>query len=1536
MDALITPTVDCDTLVRTITRVASERKSFGYLITGIPLSISTVRDLVDSIRREQPCFVSLVGLRSNDQIEELRMWAQERGFQELEFGFGATHAVNVRNYAPRDGLKLAIVWKEEERLHSLTHRGYSEIGPREVIEVICESGAQNAPNEPQKNLWRALAVPELSAYISLEGILAFRKLLSEGHDGPGGDLPRKMLSVLELLPDSQLLSGRWVSQKAIVDRLVQNAEMVQRIQRADDEDRKTLMQRLRESPDDVTIKEAYNAYVRIARGDKNALKELDLPVAIELLTSSRVSRNTGATTSSAQRSGSSSRRLFDSLEAAVVHLTWEGSTDEVQQLIEKAHGIAEKNDSFSDRIQVNNVEVRFHLNPQILTIVDELVRNDRFGGVLQIEDLVIEDAIGNFGRCRDKIEFLDDVVISQLKHHFAKIKENVYEGFEGLSLFESYLESRERLLPFKQLLSISPIAFLVANPEVLEVARQTIESYERLLNHLATCYPQVIARSVRTRGAFERFLTIDTLRILGGKSGVILLPLHPLNLWKYVEYASLIVERGHDLDDQEREILLDDIENIPEPLLAFLCPVEDSHDLLKLSYAKRIGTLALYLPRTVEIRDVQESTITTAATKLAALYPFVKNNLRILLINPNSLQPVGKSLSRLVEQENFHHITLIVARIAADRAPIVEKRLEPFFEEGRLSIEEVEVPSIDALVEQLSVRPVHITVLAGVQEKGVDTIYSEETRLHPLSLPHRITVDPFDATLQLEPRSMQPADGGPQHPYGSYLRLTAQLSGHPRSEHAQRTRPAVSRLDAKKLLPYCQFLVVAGSVTDFALDDGVLRLTSGSSGQQDAVFTIHKDRFLHDIDHLLRQLNYEPTEQGISKILERLQRTGGDGLFATISEKGEGGFSRERLRGQLAFAVALEWYRENAADQRHTILSLDSPLARKWLLRRDSGRRSDFLAIRETPEGELLVEVLEVKGYEASSDSDEAQEHHFSQQLSSIANLIEVMLRRQGDLLVDRRREILRKQVFDEGLGFSDAVDPDWVKTVDGIIDGDVPAKVVLRLIEVVFDENISSTESVIRSGTSEDHRPIHRVRLGEPMIQRYLGRIGARSARSPIAEVKVPDIRPDETAGSRQFYLDDEVNVAPVAVVAEDSMTCMVKDSSDRIDPMTYRTNASESKNESDEVQTGFEPDDEERALIEHTARDIYRILQDVGIQLAEPVDPTKADVGPSVVRYKVRLQVGERVSNLKSRASDLMRELALGKEPIIDNLPNTKYVYIDLPRPRRRPALLRPVLESFEKAGTGLTVPVGVTPEGKVHTLDITALPHMLVGGTTGSGKTMFLYSIIISLVYMHTPAEVELLLVDPKQTDFVFFNELPHLRSGRVIAEPEEAIAALMDLLNVELSARTAKLANTRSKNLQTHNARFPHEALPPIVVVIDEFADLVDVMSKTERQEFEHAVKRLAQRARNVGIHLVLATQRPTTEVVTGNLKTNLPCRVSFRLASQIDSRTILDQGGAEHLLGGGDMLLSWNGELHRLQGFLVPDDDIDVLLAKIPG
>lgn len=360
--------------------------------------------------------------------------------------------------------------------------------------------------------------------------------------------------------------------------------------------------------------------------------------------------------------------------------------------------------------------------------------------------------------------------------------------------------------------------------------------------------------------------------------------------------------------------------------------------------------------------------------------------------------------------------------------------------------------------------------------------------------------------------------------------------------------------------------------------------------------------------------------------------------------------------------------------------------------------------------------------------------------------------------------------------------------------------------------------------------------------------------------------------------------------------------------------------------------PDAVERQWIGEKARELERSLRRRNIQVL-PINAALADVGPSIVRFKLRLSGNETIKKLQATAVDLARDLALIRTPFIDNVLGTNYVGVDLPRERPEIIDLLPLLRGLGHPDSGdLPIIIGKTPDGRMHIDNLADFPHALVAGATGSGKSVFLRSLLLSLITQYQPGRLEILIVDPKQTDFSFFDGLPHLRGGKVFTDASEARDALLELVRSEMPRRQ-QIMRGRSLKLKDFNQRFPAEALPPIVAMIDEYAQLLSIMNKKDSEQFERDLMSLAAVARATSIHLVLATQRPSVDVVTGTLKANLPTRIAFQVPTNNDSRVVLDAPGAENLLGKGDMLLRRaSGEILRLQAPFMSEEAMQAYLV----
>ena len=327
---------------------------------------------------------------------------------------------------------------------------------------------------------------------------------------------------------------------------------------------------------------------------------------------------------------------------------------------------------------------------------------------------------------------------------------------------------------------------------------------------------------------------------------------------------------------------------------------------------------------------------------------------------------------------------------------------------------------------------------------------------------------------------------------------------------------------------------------------------------------------------------------------------------------------------------------------------------------------------------------------------------------------------------------------------------------------------------------------------------------------------------------------------------------------------------------------------------------------------------------------------VGPAITRYELKPAEGVRVSKIANLADDIALNLAAETIRIEAPIPGKQAVGIEVPNQEKEMVHLREVLESdeFEDSKSKMSVALGKDVAGKVIIADMAKMPHTLIAGSTGSGKSVCINTIITSIIYKAKPSEVKLVMVDPKVVELSVYNGIPHLLIP-VVTDPKKAAGALAWAVQ-EMDNRYNLFAQKGVRDLKGYNALVEKEEgtgkLPQILIIIDELADLMMVAAK----DVEDSICRLAQKARAAGMHLIIATQRPSVDVITGIIKANIPSRIAFAVSSQVDSRTILDQVGAEKLLGKGDMLFYPTGATKptRIQGAFVSDEEVEKIVSFV--
>ncbi|MDE7104123.1 MAG: DNA translocase FtsK, partial [Bacteroidales bacterium] len=346
---------------------------------------------------------------------------------------------------------------------------------------------------------------------------------------------------------------------------------------------------------------------------------------------------------------------------------------------------------------------------------------------------------------------------------------------------------------------------------------------------------------------------------------------------------------------------------------------------------------------------------------------------------------------------------------------------------------------------------------------------------------------------------------------------------------------------------------------------------------------------------------------------------------------------------------------------------------------------------------------------------------------------------------------------------------------------------------------------------------------------------------------------------------------------------------------------------------------------------------LQNYGIK----IDTIKATIGPTVTLYEIVPAAGIRISKIKNLEDDIALSLSALGIRIIAPIPGKGTIGIEVPNQNKQIVPMRDMIccQKFQNEDYSLPIALGKTISNEAFVTDLAKMPHLLVAGATGQGKSVGLNAIIASLLYKKHPSELKFVMVDPKKVELSLFNKIERHYLAK-LPDAEEAIITdtrkvvrTLNSLCIEMDTRYDLLKNAGAKNIKEYNKKFiarrlnpenGHRFLPYIVLIIDEFADLI----MTAGKEIEMPIARLAQLARAIGIHLVIATQRPSVNIITGTIKANFPARIAFKVSSKTDSRTILDCSGADQLIGRGDMLLSTGNELVRIQCAYIDTPEIE--------
>lgn len=695
---------------------------------------------------------------------------------------------------------------------------------------------------------------------------------------------------------------------------------------------------------------------------------------------------------------------------------------------------------------------------------------------------------------------------------------------------------------------------------------------------------------------------------------------------------------------------------------------------------------------------------------------------------------------------------------------------------------------------------------------------------------------------------------------------------------------------------------------------------------------------------MLRAYNLYPKPETLIGILKNFGHIASNGLISIPKFGADAQAIDNKKKGLIGTLFAASWYTRNNQDS--LVASLDDDKARLWLQdSRFGNERADLVGLKYIAEtNTLLIQPIEVKTRDESPDAtitkgDDGRQlisGHAAGQIASIVGMLKEIFsvdENSSDMFISARREVLKYQIVSEC--FRNVHNSEWQKRWCAILkkafgngaSGNINIQVSGLLMHIKLSE-VSGGKVVQCVYADADECPIEYRLLSAKEIQ-----LEVLGEGTVLKETFAADYDSDEVPES-----NEEGNV--IYEFGNPSYS-MVEDQQSEYGAEQKETSVETVATQIEPIDVDVQEKKKDKINgipieeIEQLVKDFKCSCGDYHVSLRE-CEAKLAVVGPSVIRLKFKLGRGQALQRLVSHLEDIGREMKR-TGVIIQQVPNSDELLLDVPRIQREKVLFKDVISSIPAVTSPeqLFFPLGRTPNGKDLIEDLSQMPHMLVGGSTGSGKSIFLFTMLAAMLMTHPKKEdMQLILSSSKLEDFIHFEGIPHLYSGKIISDAAEATKVIKEVIFEESERRGRLLAEARVANIIEYNRKVD-EKLAPIVVVIDEFADLADQLETTkEKNTFYKPVQRIAQAGRSRGIHLVICTQRPEAKLVPATTKAQLNGRVALRVNDGISSRMIIEEPDAQYLQKHGDMIYRNGDIIERAQGYLIEIEELDKIVDDV--
>lgn len=1572
--------MDKQSLVTELLREQLEVAKTGIIIKGIdginPSAIA--KRILDAYK---PLYVAVIGYGSileNDQ-------------DDFSITDSIEKAVLWRSNPECAGNILVFIKNDTDKLHSLAE--FDVVTTRDISRYLLDQQLKGDNNTPTHNFWEALR--DTSDYYNFDALYEFVEAVVEA-ESPAEAIPNNMWRI-NLLLDASILGTkndpkeRLAKNRDLIFAIGQLSE--------DSRKKLSRSLARTKPGDKDRLQKAYHSLQSLYKyGKRETLKDLDLETVQELFSASQKKSKKAETTQS-DPSGDNPEvtientpikpKELDNLISDAVVFGDEEELDNIQELLKELSKHydteTEENDDeippvggiFGDR----NIVLESH-QTDLRKLVGKFCNLSSWGGLMETDESVLKDAISAdiseskyfdpeskqsiiaFSGGIDGSQALFDFIVQFDAQFDAK-------GLDGAEHFAPIINNlktqREKLFSSIDMIMYHPVLFFGASEDNRKNLIDYIQAWESLYH--AFCVNEPTMRQISAGGTSfiaRAILLLDVLYVKTPKEWKgILLPLHSIYLWRFYEVFRTLPNKKASLSDENKEALSSVLSQLPQ-VLSFIIAngvVTESSEDRVLPCSGSIEMLPTFENKTNRYlgNDGTES-IEEILTRWIGFAPYTRNEIRICSVDAPDLIGILRQVKSFMDKNACRRVVYDMYLTRNQNGNTELSKLDyagkdyeigEYIKQDRISISVRNVRSANDVKAALDFRPVHVAFYFDQSSYAIEFgPNSHNLYINPLVITYDYDFDEIQHKGSIFPSSEM--DSGLIGDYHKLMKSADVISNNmnPRTTYngSADMTAVVSTIEAG----LTQWLVVADRDTNNYQPENAIPIGEMQYDKRMVnAWASDSSRIISQYLTLLRGYNLYPKAETLINILRQFGHIASNGLISIPKFGADAQAIDNKKKGLIGTLFAASWYVRKHEDA--LIASLDDDKARLWLQnRKDSNERADLVGLYYDKDSNILhIQPIEVKTRDESPDAtftkDEIDSRsfnitgHAADQIASVVETLReifAMDENTADMFTSARREVLKYQIVSEC--FRNVHDAEWQKRWYDILkkafsnsqSKNVTIDVSGLLMHIKLNE-ASDGEHITCRHPEYDDCQIDYWKLTAKEIQRDVLGDG-----TPVKEMWTPDFdaseEGDQSAQDNDAIVDSDVE--EVTEVAQQDAAKTYKYTFPSTDDVgtVAETAASflgkkDKQNEEEEKTINGVSYDE----IEQLVKDFKRSCGDYHVSLRE-CDAKNTVVGPSVIRLKFRLGRGQALQGLSSHLEDIGREMKR-TGVIIQQVPNSDELLLDVPRLKREKVLFKNVISSLPevKSPEQLFFPLGRTPNGKDLIEDLGQMPHMLVGGSTGSGKSVFLFTMLAAMLMTHPHKEdLQLILSSSKLEDFIHFEGLPHLYSGSVISDATEATRVIKEVVFEESERRGKLLAEARVANISEYN-KIAEEKLAPIVVVIDEFADLADQLeSKKEQNAFYKPVQRIAQAGRSRGIHLVICTQRPEAKLVPSTTKAQLNGRVALRVNDGISSRMIIEAPDAQYLQKHGDMIYKNGDVVERAQGYLIEIPELDEIVRDV--